>query len=99
MICRQGGTGLPSALDCARSRGVRLDAEPIVDGAPEPPFASQVPLRHLDGDVAQEKLELLEFAARQVTEPRARTTKIMRGQLLDAGMCRRRADDIPEHLR
>ena len=44
-----GRTGRPSALDRLRLRGgVRFDAEPIVHGAPELLFASEVPLRRLE---------------------------------------------------
>jgi hypothetical protein len=62
-------------------------------------FAPEVPLRRLDGDVAEEKLDLLEFATGQVAQPRARAAKVVRGQLLDAGVRGGRPDDIPEHLR
>jgi hypothetical protein len=59
----KGGRDRPSALDGPGSRsGIRFDAEPIVHGTSELLFTSEVPLRGLDGDVAQEKLDLLEFA-------------------------------------
>jgi hypothetical protein len=37
---------------------------PIVHSDSELLFASEVPLRRLDGHVAEEELDLLEFAAR-----------------------------------
>ena len=49
--------------------------------------------------MAQEELDLLEFATGQVTQPRARAAKIVRGQPLDAGVRGRRPDDIPKHFR
>jgi hypothetical protein len=49
--------------------------------------------------VAEEELYLLEFAAGQVTESRARAPEVVRCQLLDAGRCSRRSDDIPQPLR
>jgi hypothetical protein len=49
--------------------------------------------------VAQEKLDLLEFATRQVTQSRTGAAKVVRCQVLDAGACRRNPDDVPKHLR
>ena len=46
-----------------------------------------------------EKLDLLEFATGQVTEPGARAAQVVRRQLLDADMRGRCLDDMPEHLR
>ena len=60
--------------------GIQFDAEPIVYGAPELLFASQVPLRRLDRYVAQEKLDLLEFATRQVTQSRTGAAQVVRRQ-------------------
>jgi hypothetical protein len=95
----KGGRGRPSAHDGPRSRdGVRFDAEPIVHGASTLLFAPKTTLRRLDGDVTQEELDLLELATGQVTQPRARATKVVRGQLLDAGVRSRHADDVPEHV-
>ena len=37
----------------------------------------------MNGDVAQEKLDLLEFATGQVVEPGTRPSMVVRGQLLD----------------
>src|SRR5438477_7215735 len=68
-------------------------------GASELLLASVVPLRRLDGDVAEEKLDRLEFPTCHVTQSRACAAKVVRCQLLDAGVRRRRSDDIPEHFR
>src|SRR5687767_9103148 len=46
----------------------------------------------------QEELNLIEFAAGQMTESRAGAPKIVRRQLVDVGAARGCSDDIPEHL-
>ncbi|MGH9423662.1 MAG: hypothetical protein ACRD3J_27055 [Thermoanaerobaculia bacterium] len=62
-----GGRDRPSALDGPRSRsGIRFDAKPIVHRTSELLFTADGPLCGLDGDVAQEKLDLLEFATGQM---------------------------------
>jgi hypothetical protein len=84
-ICRQGRTDRavrPSTqLSCG---GVRFDPKPVVHGTSELLLAPQVAFRRLDGHVAQEKLDLLEFAAGKVTQPGVCPTKIVGCQVLDA---------------
>ena len=46
---------------------LRFDAYSIVDGSTDPLFATQVSLRCLHGNVSEEKLNLLQFAASGVT--------------------------------
>src|SRR5207247_10853160 len=75
-----------------------LAPEPIVDGTPQLLPASEIALGRLDRDVAQEELDLVEFAAGQMTQSRARAPKIVRRQLVDVGACSGRPNDIPEHL-
>jgi hypothetical protein len=53
-----------SALAAIWSSGIRFDSQSIVHRDPELLFASEVALGRLDGDVAEEELELVEFAAR-----------------------------------
>ena len=48
--------------------------------------------------MAEQKLDLIQFAAREVAETGAGAPQVVRGQLLDPGASRRGADDIPEHL-
>jgi hypothetical protein len=50
----------------------------VVDGVLEPLLAPEVTLRRLDGDVAQEKLNLFQFACGLVAQPRAGPTQIVR---------------------
>jgi hypothetical protein len=92
--------GRPSAPDEPRSGcGIWFDADPIVHGAAELLLASQVPFRRLDGDVTQEKLDLLEFTAGEVTQARSRSPQVVWRQLLDTGMRGCRPDDVPEYFR
>ena len=44
----------------------------------------------------QEKLDLLELAAGQMAQSRARAPQVVWSEFLDTGTCRRRPDDIPE---
>jgi len=44
----------------------RLDAHPVVDGVAELLLAAEVSLRGLDGDMPEQELDLIEFAAGQV---------------------------------
>jgi hypothetical protein len=48
--------------------------------------------------MAEQKLDLVQFAACQVAQTGTDAPKIVRGQLVDAGASRRRADDVPERL-
>ena len=45
-----------------------LNADAVIDGAPDPLLAAQVSLRRLNRDVAQQKLDLLQFASGRVAE-------------------------------
>ena len=47
---------------------IRLQTDVIVDCIAETLLAPEVSLRRLDGDVTQQKLNLLQFAAGQMTE-------------------------------
>jgi hypothetical protein len=54
---------------------------------------SPAPIR-LDGDVAKQKLDLIQFAAREVAETGAGASQVVRGQLVNPGASRRGADHI-----
>ena len=47
---------------------VRFDSQSVVHGNPEFLLGSEQALRRLDGDVAQQELDLVEFAAGQVAQ-------------------------------
>jgi hypothetical protein len=61
---------------------------------PEFLLASQVALCRLDGHVAEQELDLVEFAVRQVAKAGAGSSQIVRRQPFDVGARRRRADDV-----
>ena len=55
-------------------------------------FASEVALRRLDGDKAKKKLDLIQFAAREVAETAAGAPQVVRGQPVNPGASRGEAD-------
>jgi len=59
--------------------------EPVVHGVPQLLLAAEVALGRLDRHVAQQELDLVEFTAGQVAQPRARATQVIGRELLDAG--------------
>lgn len=97
---REGRTFLgPSALLAPRSHGrIRLNPEAIVDGASKLLFAPEVPLRRLNRNVSQQELNLVQFSAGDVAQPRTRTAEIIWRQPLNSRASRRRPNDAPEHL-
>ncbi len=56
------------------SSGTGFDSQSVVHGTPELLLAPEIPFGRLDGYVAEEELDLFEFTAREVTEPRTRAT-------------------------
>src|SRR5688572_8788409 len=81
------------------SSKIWFDSQTIVHGIPELLLASEIALRRLNGNVAEQELDLVQFAARQVAQTRAGSSQIVRRQFVDAGASSRRADDVPQHLR
>ena len=65
----------------ARSRSVWFTAEAIVHGDSDLPFASEIALRRLDGDVSEQELDLIQFAIREVAETGTSAPQIMRANL------------------
>jgi hypothetical protein len=88
--------GLSAPLGRLRSR---FDSKFVVHGVAELLFATQVTLRGLDGDVAQQELNLVEFAASQMTEPGARPPQVVRCQLFYVGDLGGFSHDLPKHFR
>jgi hypothetical protein len=69
----QGAVGLP--LSFALRPRLRLNSEPVVDGAPKLLLASEVTLPGLDRHVPEEELNLVPFA--EVAESGAGATQIL----------------------
>jgi hypothetical protein len=80
----QGGLNHPP-WRCARSSGIRFDSQAVVHGHPELLLASEVALRRLDGDMAQEELDLVKFATRQMAQTGTGASQIVQSELVDAG--------------
>ena len=66
-LVAQGGLKDPLWRRC-RSSGIRFDSQSVVHRDSELLFASEVALRRLDRDVAKQKVDLIQFAAREVAE-------------------------------
>jgi hypothetical protein len=49
-----------------RSSGIGFNSQSVVHGNPELLLASEVALRRLDGDVAEQELDLIQLPARQM---------------------------------
>ena len=60
--------------------------------------APEVTLGRLHGDVAEEELDLLQFAAGCATEPSATPPKIVRPKLAHTDFRRKLFDDVPNEL-
>jgi hypothetical protein len=60
------------------SRGRWLETDFVVDRISEPLLAAKVPFRCLNADVTEQKLNLLKFPARLMTQTGAGTAKIVR---------------------
>jgi hypothetical protein len=61
---------------CSTATSVRFDADAIIHRVPEPLLAAEIPLSRLDAHVAEQKLNLFQFAASLVTQARARSTEV-----------------------
>ena len=56
-----------------------FDADPIVDGVLKALLTAKISLGRLDGDVAQQKLDLVRFPSGIAAQPGAGPPEIMRG--------------------
>jgi hypothetical protein len=64
------------------SSKIWFDSQTIVHGIPELLLASEIALRRLDGNVAEQELDLVQFAARQVAQTRTGSSQIVRRQFI-----------------
>jgi hypothetical protein len=55
--------GFVPNIEVWRRLAVGLDADPIVHGVSKTLLAAKIPLGRLDGDVAQQELDLVQFAS------------------------------------
>ena len=82
-----------------RSRGrIRLQADVIVNRIPKTLLAPEVSLRRLDGDVTQQKLNLLQFAACLMAQSCTGPSQIVRCDGWQAAAFRVYLHNCPDHL-
>jgi len=88
------------AADAPNSRIVALwlDAKAVVNRSTNPLFAAEIPLSRLHGNVPEEELNLLEFAAGGATKPSATSTETMRREFANADLGGELLDDVPDQL-
>ena len=73
------GRGATSACSTAG-----LDADTVIDRILKTLLATKIPLGRLDGDVAQQELDLVQFPSGIAAQARASPSEIMRGQIINA---------------
>ena len=61
-----------------------LDSKVVVHGDSQLLLAAEVPLSGLYGDIPEQKLDLIQFAACEMTQTGARPPKVMGCQLFDS---------------
>ncbi len=77
----------------------RFNSDFVVHSEPEFLFTAEVALCYLYGNLAEQELNLVEFAAGEVAKPRICSSEIMRRQLVYAGSLGRSLDNLPKRLR
>ena len=76
---------------------LRLDADTGVHGAPDPLFATQIPLGCLPGNMPEKELNLLQFTTGRMAQLCARTPQVVRGQLREPELVGVLFHDVPDH--
>ena len=70
------------------SSGTGFDSQSVVYGNPELLLASEVAFGCLDGDVAEQELDLIQFTTGEMAETGAGAPQVVRSQLVDRGTSR-----------
>ncbi len=81
---------------CASS-AVGLDADPVVNCVLKALLTAKVFLGRLDGDVAQQKLDLVQFPSGIAAQAGAGPTQVMRGKILDGRSFGAVFHDMPDY--
>ena len=71
-----------------QASGIGFDSQSVVHGNPELLLASEVAFGCLDGDVAEQELNLIQFAARKMAKTGAGAPQVVRSQPVDRGTSR-----------
>src|SRR4051794_9666347 len=96
-------SGSRDQMDIGRSgfqsrQNSRLDSDSVIHRGRNPLVATEVTFRGLYGDVAQKKLNLLQFASGGAAEPSATSTEIVRREFANANLGGELLDDVPDEL-
>src|SRR5437660_57152 len=75
-----------------------LDADSVIHRGLNSLFAANMEFCGLNCIVSQKKLDLFQFSDRNVAEPRARATEVVRRQLVQADRLCRFLHDVPHRL-
>src|SRR4249920_2258231 len=81
---RNLGSQPESSLFCGCS-AVGFNADPVIDRVSKMLLTAKIPLGRLDGDVSQQKLDLVQVPSGIATQPCAGPTEVVRGQILNCG--------------
>ena len=92
-------TGKSASVEDCRLRGRRLKPDFVIDRISESLLAAEVPFRCLDADVTEQELNLFKLPACLMTQTGARTTKIVRRNLIQTAFSGPSLHDAPDHLR
>lgn len=76
-----------------------LKSELVIDGVPKVLLATQVLFCRLDGNMPEEKLDLLQLPSSHVAELCTPTPQVGRCEPIDAGTLRRSLYDVPDGFR
>jgi len=87
-----------SLLENLSSRAIGFEADGIVHSVLKALLAAQISLCGFDGNVPEEKLNLLQFAAGLMAEAGTCPAQIVRGKIGQAAIGGSLFDDGPDHL-
>jgi len=76
----------------------RFNSYLVVDGLSQSLFTTEIFLRGLHRDVAQQKLNLFQLAPGAMAEASTRSSKVMRRKFYDPNLACVLLDDMPHHL-
>ena len=77
---------------------IRFKVEKIIHWMSEVLFAAKVPLRCLHRCMPQQELNLLQLSSTVMTQLRARSPQIVRGDMLQASSLAAGSDHVPDHV-
>ena len=94
----QGGSATGRSASHVLDSSVRLDAKSIIYGFPKSLLTSQILLSRLHGHMAEQELDLVQFAARLMTEPGTRSPEVVWCEFRYAQPVRVLLHNVPDHF-